>query len=355
MLFRSINIEEAQLDKKKPKIYIRCPNWVGDIVMATPVFKCVRENYPEAIIVGGIRKYAAGVIEDCPHFDSVMIFDDRTPSGFLRLIARIKSEHFDKAILLTNSARAFFPTFFGRVREIFGYRRNVQKFFLSGGPRPLLENGRIKPIPMTEYYMSICREMGMKIPDIIKTELFTTEKSEKDISAILIKHGIGTKDKILCINPGAKFGSSKCWGTANFAKFAELANKEIKARLILISGPGEEELAREIISKSAAPIIHLGNINLSMLKPLIKRSSLLLTNDTGPRHYATAFGVPSLVIIGPTNKAYTAYGLDITKILRVELDCSPCHLKTCPIDHKCMTLINPEMVISEAKKILRQE
>ena len=137
------------------KIFIRCPNWVGDVVMATPLFKCIRENYPDALIIAGIRKYSYGVIQGAPWFDSVIFCDDKTLGTFFKTAKEIRAGRFDKAILLTNSARAFLSVFLGGAKEIYGYRRNVQGFFVKDGPSPVLEGGRIKPLPMTDYYMEI--------------------------------------------------------------------------------------------------------------------------------------------------------------------------------------------------------
>jgi heptosyltransferase-2 len=316
--------------------------------MATPLIRCVRENFPDARIVAGVRGYAAGVLDACPHIDSIIVCEDKTIGGMLRLAGKIRRERFDKAILLTNSPRAFIPVLFGGAKGIHAYRRNLQKFFVRG-PSPLLEKGRVKAIPMTEYYMEICRNMGLGLPKKIKTELFVSKEADAEISALLSENGIAAADKIICINPGAKFGSSKCWPPANFARLVELAHREFSAKIVLISGPGEEKLAAEIVDKTKTPLTHLGKVNLSRLKPLIRRSSLLITNDTGPRHYATAFGVPAVVILGPTDVAYTDYGRDITSFVSANADCSPCHLKACPCDHRCMTSISPEMVLDEMK------
>jgi heptosyltransferase-2 len=91
-----------------------------------------------------------------------------------------------------------------------------------------------------------------------------------------------------------------------------------------------------------------------MLKPLVKRCDLLVTNDTGPRHYAVAFDVPVVVIMGPTDPRYTSSNLGKTTVIRIDLDCSPCHRKTCPTDHRCMTKITPEMVFEAGEKLLNE-
>jgi heptosyltransferase-2 len=121
----------------------------------------------------------------------------------------------------------------------------------------------------------------------------------------------------------------------------------------LFAGPGEEEIAKTIVGKSRANIIDTApdNIDLAYLKPLIKRCDLLVTNDTGPRHYAVAFDIPTVVLMGPTNPLYTAANLDRTIVIREEMDCSPCHKKVCPTDHRCMKDITPEKVFDAIVKL----
>jgi ADP-heptose:LPS heptosyltransferase len=108
------------------------------------------------------------------------------------------------------------------------------------------------------------------------------------------------------------------------------------------------------LGKTKAPIINTANdhIDLELLKPLIKRCNLLVTNDTGPRHYAVALDVPVVVIMGPTDPRYTSANLDKTVVIRTEVECSPCHKKICPTDHRCMTQITPWMVFEAGGKLL---
>jgi heptosyltransferase-2 len=125
---------------------------------------------------------------------------------------------------------------------------------------------------------------------------------------------------------------------------------------MLFTGPGEEPIGNRIAKLTQAAIINTGpdQVDLALLKPLIKRCQLLITNDTGPRHFAVAFGVPVAVIMGPTDPRYTHANLEKTVVLRHELECSPCHLKECSRDHGCMTEISPETVLSASERLLQE-
>ncbi len=160
------------------------------------------------------------------------------------------------------------------------------------------------------------------------------------------------------INPGASFGSSKCWPTDYFARLCEMLQSQFNCKLLLLVGPGKEEIATQIENNCSADIINTATdqINLAALKPLVKRCNLLITNDTGPRHYAVALNVPNIVLMGPTNPLYTTSNLEYTTVLRRDLPCVPCHKKACPLGHHaCMKEITPEMVFAEASSILAGE
>lgn len=336
-------------------ILIRCPNWVGDIVMATPVYDCLRENFPSAKIFACVRKYARGIIEDGPWFDGIIDCNDKDFYGFFQTVRGIRKVKPDMAVLLPNSTRSFLTAKSGGARFIYGYKRNLRKFFMSGGPAPVVTDGGIKPMPMVDYYLEICRYLGLRVSEAPKPRLYISSQMREKGNRILETYGIAIQDNVIGLNPGASFGSSKCWPPENFAKLAEIIEKEIRCKIILFAGPGEEEIAKAIVEKSSAKIIDtsLDNIDLAHLKPLINRCDLLVTNDTGPRHYAVAFDVPVVVLMGPTDPLYTAANLDRTIVIREEMDCAPCHKKTCPTDHRCMRDITPERVLEGVRKLLK--
>jgi len=342
---------------RNPKtLLVYCPNWVGDVVMATPVFDCVRQNYPEAEITGAIRNYARCVIEDGPWFDHIVGCDDKTTRGFLKLQQTIRSLRPDMAILLPSSLRSALVVWFGGAREIYGYRRNYRSFLLNGGPKPIHSENGILPVPMVDYYMEICRWLNLKIPDVMKPCLFLSESLEEKGKQLLYKYGIEPDRMVIGLNPGAKFGSSKCWPPEYFARLAELFTKRWDCKVLLFVGPGEDSIAHSIVATSKAKIVNTGpdRIDLGLLKYLIRRCQLLITNDTGPRHYAVAFNVPVVVIMGPTDPRYTAANLENTLVLRQDLECSPCHKKECPRDHECMLMVKPETVFKGSENLLQK-
>ena len=170
------------------------------------------------------------------------------------------------------------------------------------------------------------------------------------------EQGIASRDITVVMIPGATFGSSKCWKDSSFAEVADALISEYRARVFIVPGPGEADIAQSIRNKMKHPPVDMGRgiLPLDRLMALIRRSSLLITNDTGPRHFGVAFNKPIIVLMGPTDPRYTDYGLDKTVILHGDADCAPCHLKTCPIDHRCMTLITPQKVLTAAREMIEK-
>jgi heptosyltransferase-2 len=168
--------------------------------------------------------------------------------------------------------------------------------------------------------------------------------------------GIEAGEPLIGLNPGASFGASKLWPARHFAAFGDAVSERYGLRTILFVGPGEEGIAAEIerlmerkpINTAARPL------PLDVLKPFIRDLKLLVTTDTGPRQYAVAFGVPAVVVMGPTDPRYSAINLEKTEVVRHDVPCGPCHLKVCPIDHRCMVGITPQEVLGRLEELDRR-
>lgn len=336
---------------------VRCPNWVGDIVMATPVFECLRANFPDAEITALVRPYARGIIDHSPWFDRIVDCDDKSIAGLRRVRAAFAGRRPDAGLLLTNTTHSFLTLKLAGIRKVYGYQRNLRRFFLTGGPEPARDGKTYRPVPMQDYYLALCRYLGLALPPAPKPRLYIDEALQQAGQRYLAAQGVAAQDLLIGLNPGASFGSSKCWPVGYYAQLAEMLQQHYHCKIILLAGPGEEDLARRIVSASKATIINTAEnlLDLAHLKPVIKRCNLLITNDTGPRHYAVAFDVPAIVLMGPTNPVYTAAHLDRTTIIRRDLPCSPCHKKVCPYSHHaCMNEITPAAVFSASSRYLAE-
>ena len=324
--------------------------------MATPTFDCIRQNFPQARLIALIRRYARGVVEDSPWFDDILEINDKTIGGLWNLTAELRRLKSDLALILPSSFRSALIARLGGVKRVYGYRRNGRTALLTGGPTPRRNSSRIIPRPGVEYYMEICRWLNFDTPEHLKPQLFYSDATLDKGSRLLENYGITPDDLVIGMNPGARFGSSKCWPPEYFAGLAELIAGKWDCKIMLFIGPGEQDLGRRIVNLSRTKIINTGpdNVNLKLLKPLIKRCQLVITNDTGPRHYAVAFGIPVVVIMGPTDPRYTNANLEKTIVLRRNIDCAPCHSNECALHHSCMAEILPQEALQAAEELMRK-
>ncbi len=356
---------------KARKILVRAPNGVGDVVMATPSFRCIRENFGDSHITLLIKKNFSRIISGSPWFDEVIELEplrkkntyrffplpqkvfNGSIKGYLSLIRRLRQERFDVGLLFPNSFSSAFTVWLSGVKKRVGYSRDARSLLLTDSIDRLSENGRFRPTYMADYYLRLCTQIGCKV-NSKELELFITGASEDVANKLFKKYNIDKKPFIL-INPGASYGSSKCWTAEGFARTADMLMDIIDCNIVLTCGPGETRLADEIEKFSKKSLINLSkeSISLDILKVLVKRCTLLLTVDSGPRHFAVALKRPVVVLMGPTDPRYTESEYEIGNVIREDVDCSPCHLKTCPTDHRCMTMISPEKVTQACKDLLK--
>ncbi|MCR4290562.1 MAG: lipopolysaccharide heptosyltransferase II [Candidatus Scalindua sp.] len=354
---------------RSKKILVRAPNWVGDVVMATPAFRCIRTNFADSHITLLIKKNLRGIIDGSPWFDEVIelepkagkskngfVFPGKVCSGntkeYVGLIRKLRRERFDLAFLFPNSFSSALMVWLGGVRRRIGYSRDARSLLLTDSIERLSENGKFLPTYMGDYYLKLCSQLGCRITSG-KPELFISGECEEKARELLKKYNIDKKPYIL-MNPGASYGSSKLWTAEGFARTADLLKGVIDCNVLLTSGPGETGLADEIEKHSKSGLINLSraSISLDVFKVIVERCMLLIALDSGPRHYAVALNRPVVVLMGPNNPGYTESGYETGKVIREDIECSPCQLKTCPTDRRCMTMITPEKVVQTCIEVL---
>ena len=346
--------------KPVQRILVRSPNWVGDVVMATPAFRCLRRNFPGAHISVLVKNYSRQVIEGGPWFDEVIEYDPegahRGVLGYLRLVRRLRRGRYDLAIVLVNSQRGALEALLSGARERVGYDRGGRGWTFTKRIPPPRENNRNVPINMVDYYLDLCYAVGCS-EESRQTELFTTPEGEAQAEEILHSHGWEPSRMMIAINPGASFGSSKCWPPEYFASTADLLIERHNCQIIIFCAPKERAIAQAVASRMKHPVINpCGHgVTLHNLKAITRRCRMLITNDTGPRHYAVAFGLPVVCIMGSTSPRYTDVNLEKTTKVSVEVHCGPCQQKVCTQpEHICMTRVTPEMVLDAADDLLRR-
>jgi heptosyltransferase-2 len=206
---------------------------------------------------------------------------------------------------------------------------------------------------MVDYYGRLAEHLGCPPPGD-RLELFTDPRSDAAVQQRLESLGVAEIRPLVVINPGANFGPAKEWLPERYAAVGDLLAERHGAAVVVTCGPGEEDLARGIGFAMRRPSIVFDNPRgtLSQLKSLIKRCDLLVNNDTGPRHIAKAFGVPVVTVFGPTFQALTDTNYELERKLQIPVDCGPCMLRACPLDHRCMTGVTVEMVYRACQELL---
>jgi heptosyltransferase-2 len=333
------------------RILVRAPSWVGDVVMATPALRALRRAHPGAEIVLEGRPFLAGLVRGLPSLDAFL--PDPGGSAFARARA-LRARGFDWAVLLPDSTRAALGPFLARIPVRAGYAREpLRRALLTRALPPPRENGRRVPLSMIERYLRITRALGCADAGTA-LELAVDAEARERVAKRLAEAGMAKGERTFVVTPGASFGSSKLWPPESFAAAADAIARRHALRPVLAPGPGEEPIARRIAEAMAERAIVLADppTSLAELVALIAGAALQLGNDTGPRHVAVACGVPAVVVMGPTDPRHTAHLLERQRVLREDVPCSPCHLKRCPIDHRCMTRLRPERVAAAAAELL---
>lgn len=355
-------MSELKQYRKSEKLLVIMPTWVGDCVMAVPALRAFRQLYPNAYIAALIKEGALPVLEDCPYIDRIIPIrkrpassDEPRGSGPVKLAHYLAKQNFDTAILLPNSFRTALLARMALIPRRIGYDRDGRGFLLTDRLMVRRENGKFIPVSTLDYYLGIARYLGSQQPEH-HMELFT--HADDDAKALsMLKQGGWTPDcgkPLVMLNPGARYGEAKMWFPDRFGAVAKQCVEQLGAVIAITGAPRERNILNEVIASTNVPMIDLPamGMDLKVLKSVVKQANLMVSNDTGPRHIAAAFGVPVVTVFGPTDPRWTEIDFEHERIVRVDVFCGPCQKRTCPLDHRCMTLVTPDMVFEQIKTLL---
>jgi heptosyltransferase-2 len=338
-------------------IAVFLPNWVGDVVMATPAVRALRQHFHDAHLIGIMRSYISGVLEGSGWLDDLVLLERHGPwSGrWPSAAARLRGYGVDLAILLPNSFRAGLVAWLGRCRRRVGYARSNRSGLLTESLEPVRDaRGKLRPSPVMLAYNRLVEAIGCPVRSE-RLELFTTARDEAAADAVWLEAGLAHRAEVICLNPGAAFGSAKCWPVESFAALARQLVDQRGSGVLVLCGPGEHELARRIARQAGRPAVHsLADypLSLGLTKACVRRADLLITTDSGPRHFAAAFDRPVVTLFGPTHIPWTETFHPKAVHLQKRVDCGPCQQRVCPLDHRCMRLLTPIQVFNAAVELL---
>jgi len=327
------------------RILVRATNWVGDAVMSLPALAAIRARFPQAHIAVLARPWVAGLYRHEPFADEIIPYQPRP--GWAGVKDRTKTAltlrkmRFECAILLQNAFDAALIAWLARIPRRIGYARDGRSLLLTDAIT-VPERGGIPPHE-SYYYLELLRRVGW-------VESMPTEP------LIRLTGQRGEKAQLIGVSPGAAFGSAKRWLPERFAEAATSLASRLGAQIALFGSREEralcEQVREEIARRGHAAVNHAGETSLEEFIRLASTCKVFLTNDSGAMHIASALGVPTVTVFGATNHITTGPTGPLARIVRHDVECSPCLLRECPIDHRCMTAVSAAEVTETALKLL---
>ena len=339
------------------RILIRATNWIGDAVMSLPAVRAVRTRFPAAHIALLARPWVADLYAAESSVDRIITYTPR--SGFRDLGAKVRSavalrrEHFDCAILFQNAFEAAAVARLAGVRDVIGYNRDGRRWLLSR-PVPVPKSDEI-PVHERFYYLELLRRAGIisEFPDSEEIRLEGIENFAAAGQEAFAKIGVALP--VIGVSPGAAYGTAKRWIPERFVEASTKLAVEHGATVCLFGSASERGLCAEIAAAMGGGIEVVNAAGETSLRQFMERAAaclLFLTNDSGAMHIASALGVPTVTVFGSTNPHTTGPTGKRARVVREPVACSPCQLRECPIDHRCMTGVSAARVVEAADELL---
>ena len=333
-------------------ILIRMPNWLGDLVMATPILSDLHHHFPEAKITVICQGMLSTVIQHDPHIDEILNFKKK--GGWLKskeenkFLSRLKQEKYDLGILLTNSFSSAYLFWLGNVQHRLGYATHWRSWFLN---YPISFPMQRENQHLVITYKMLLEPLGIPLSKTAP-RLYLTLQEQNGAKELLSHAVFDPSDLLIGINPGAAYGSAKCWLPERFKELTQRLLDFPNLKILYFGDKGGAPLVDAICRDFPNHVVNLaGKTTLRELIALIQTCNLFLTNDSGPMHVASALGIPLIALFGSTSDRTTG-PYNGGSIIHKHVPCSPCYRRECPIDFRCMTRIEVQEVHEAIQNLL---
>ncbi len=300
------------------------PSWLGDAVMATPALRLVREAHRGALLGLLVRPGIDEVLAGLDLFDEVHADRPVGMMGPKRVAARVRARRYDGALLLTNSFSSALVTRLAGIPRRVGYDRDSRGLLLTQRLRAPRRDGGWAPVPAVVYYHHAARcfidpatpalaperagpdPYAFTLPPGARLELAVTQPQARVTADLLARAGIEPGSRWAVLNPGGN-NPAKRWPIERFAAISDHLFQAHGCHVLVNGSPGETELIEALVVQARAPVVNLARLGVTIgsLKGIVRGAAILVTNDTGPRHFAGAFGVPLVTLFGPTDPRWT--------------------------------------------------
>lgn len=370
----------AELNSKNiERIVVRGTNWVGDAVMTVPALRKLRRLFPDAHITLATRSLTKGLFTDADFLDDLQL---HIQTGVLSVIGQVREwrkRRFDLAVLFPNSFEAALVAFLAGVptrvgyatdsrrlllthplnlpewrnsrHEVFYYLETIEQLQLLVSDRKAKDSETVSDLDHSrDYWQDRSPDGSLTVADARRVAALDLLRAHE---AAAVRSGDHRDRPLIAVCPGSINSRAKRWPAERYAALADRFIDELGAEVLLIGSKDELEVSLEVDRHMSGKAVMLtGQTELAEAVAVLSLVDLLVTNDTGPAHIASALGRPALVIFGPTNPVTTRPFSPLGEIVRHPPDCAPCMLRDCPIDHRCMTAISPDEVFKRATSIL---
>jgi heptosyltransferase-2 len=341
------------------RILIRATNWLGDAVMSLPALHALRDRFPGAHLAVHALPWVADLYARETFLDQVIPYAARRGAsdwmGRWRAARQLRAGRFDCAILLPNSFDSALVAWLAGIPRRIGYNRDGRGLLLTDAippPRP----GEI-PRHESYYYLELLRRPGI-LTSLPEGGLIQLEGAAQARQAGEHRFGgMGIGGPVIGVSPGAAYGGAKRWLPDRFAEAAARV-AEVNGAAVAVFGSKDERPAAGLVmenlcARGVAAWNFAGETTLGEFVDLAAACRLFLTNDSGAMHVASALGVPTVAVFGATDHEATGPLGPLVRVVREPVECSPCLLRECPIDHRCMTRVTVERVAAEALELLK--
>ena len=337
------------------RILIRGVNWVGDTILSYPTVQQLKTLFPKSHVAILVPSYLIDLWKTFPYVDEIIPFHKKRGMASiwedLNLSQSLKERNFDLAVILPRSFRSAFPIYLARIPIRIGYQDEGRSLMLT---HRISRTKEILQVHRVYYYQKLLEPFG-RGEGHLSPRVFLGEEDRNWAEQTLKDLGISEGRPLIGINPGATYGLAKCWFPDRFGELGERLSKKWDASVLLFGKEEEKSVVQEILQHLKGRGIDLtGKTSLLQLAALLERCTLLVTNDTGTMHVATAVGTPVIAIFGSSDPITTGPWGDGHVMVRKPLPCSPCLKRFCPTDHQCMELITVDEVEEAVDRKLRE-
>jgi heptosyltransferase II len=341
------------------KILVRGTNWIGDAVMSVPALRELRRIFPEDRITLHTRSWADGLFRDADFIDELVTFD-KTRWAIRDVYDNsryLRADGYDLAILLPNSFESAITTYLSRIPRRFGYNKDLRGLILTDSIAvPEWKDRRHE----VYFYLALIAEVERRVlgtntvadavPDI---SLNVSEMRRTAAGNFLLASGVDPEKKTVAFGVGSKNSRAKRWPADRFARLSEMLQSGLGVNVVLVGSPDEKDVGKTVAAISNAPLIDLsGKTDLGEAVGVLSVVDVMVSNDMGLAHVAPAVGTDTIVIFGPTNPLTTRPFNENALVIKKDVECSPCMLRDCPIDHRCMKQITVDEVFAAIRQKL---